>query len=198
MSKEKESLERIKKSHYTAIAVMGCERDYETEEAIKTVECAVQRLEAIDNANPSEAMECLKHIKKYYIPEPCSAKTYDCLDTIKQALKRLESIDNANPSEALECLEKIIDNLDDYADFEIKQEANEYIDTIKQALLKAEQDKKKLNKIEKLTNLFYSERRKIGQEYVKWCKENNTLFNDETNMITWVLAIKLKEVLKNE
>lgn len=58
---------------------------------------------------------------------------------IEQALHRLESIDNSNPSEALECLEKIIDNLDDYADFEIKQEANEYIDTIKQALLKAQE-----------------------------------------------------------
>ena len=43
-------------------------------------------LEYIDNANPSEALEGLKHIKKYYIPEPCSAKTYDCLETINQAL----------------------------------------------------------------------------------------------------------------
>lgn len=107
-----------------------------------------EELKFVDNSNPSEALECLKHIKKYYIPEPCSAKTYDCFETIKQAL------------------------------------------------IQAEQDKKKLNEIEKLTYLLYSERRKIGQEYVKWCKENNILVSDETNMITWVLAIKLKEWLK--
>lgn len=33
--------------------------------------------------NENEVLECLEHIKKYYIPEPCSAKTYDCLETIK-------------------------------------------------------------------------------------------------------------------
>lgn len=55
-----------------------------------------------------------------------------------------EFIDNANPSEALECLEKIIDNLDDYADFEIKQEANEHLETIKATLLKAQEPKRYL------------------------------------------------------
>lgn len=105
-----------------------------------------------------------------------------------------ESIDNANPNEALETLKDMLigngvnDNINDYVD--------NLILPIKQALLKAEQDKKKLNEIEKLTYLLYSERRKIGQEYVKWCKENNILVSDETNMITWVLAIKLKEWLK--
>ena len=46
----------------------------------------ISRLYEIENAKPSEALEGLKHIKKYYVPQPCSAKTYDYLDTIKQAL----------------------------------------------------------------------------------------------------------------
>lgn len=94
--------------------------------------------------------------------------------------------------EAMECLESMYARLPQW---DLSRNIDQY-NTIKQALLKAEQDKKKLNEIEKLTYLLYSERRKIGQEYVKWCKENNTVFNDETNMITWVLAIKLKEWLK--
>lgn len=112
---------------------------------------------------------------------------------------------------ALECLERIdntlcLNNIKGKLEFGIDTEEHtdcdsvigmtEDLESIKQALIQAKQDKKKLNEIEKLTHLLYSERRKIGQEYVKWCKENNTVFNDETNMITWVLAIKLKEVLK--
>lgn len=113
----------------------------------------------------------------------------------KEALQRLEALDNANPSEALKYLDKIKTRFRDTCLGMYLEDTREF-GTIKQALLKAEQDKKKLNEIEKLTYLLYSERRKIGQEYVKWCKENNILFNDETNMITWVLAIKLKEWLK--
>lgn len=133
------------------------------------------------------------------------------IDIIEPALQRLEAIDNANPSEALAYIDAFIEenNSDiknqDITGFDIDTQAkwvkylehkSSMLSIIKQALIQAEQDKKKLNEIEKLTYLLYSERRKIGQEYVKWCKENNTLFNDETNMITWVLAIKLKEWLK--
>lgn len=104
------------------------------------LESALQRLEAIDNANPSEALKCLEEIKSYFdwgfMKEAKKAFTPN-LETIKQALQRLESIDNANPSEALECLEKLSKSMPQY-DSWIK-----YIDTIKEALLKAEQDKKK-------------------------------------------------------
>lgn len=50
--------------------------------------------------NENEVLECLEHIKKYYIPEPCSAKTYDCLETIKQAL--LKAQENARSEEILQ------------------------------------------------------------------------------------------------
>lgn len=51
---------------------------------------AVERLEAIDNAKPSEALKGLKHIRKYYVPQPCSAKTYDYLEIIEQALLKAQ------------------------------------------------------------------------------------------------------------
>jgi len=91
-----------------------------------------------------EALVCLKRARTDIERGNCEYNVTDYLDTIETALQRLEAIDNSNPSEALECLEKIIDNLDDYADFEIKQEANEYINTIKQALLKAQEPKQYL------------------------------------------------------
>lgn len=46
-----EALKRIKKSHYIAIAVMGCERDYETEKAIEIVEKEHKALEIIKEKN---------------------------------------------------------------------------------------------------------------------------------------------------
>lgn len=62
--------------------------------------------------------------------------------TIKTALHRLESIDNSNPSEALECLEKVNNYLSDVYDYkEIKEEVRKDINTIKQALLKAQEPK---------------------------------------------------------
>ena len=72
------------------------------------------------------------------------------------------------------------------------------IASIKQALLNAQEQERKLDKVEKLTQLLFKDRRKIGQEYIKWCEKNNAMVNDATNMVTWVLCIKLKEVLNNE
>lgn len=149
------------------------------------------------------AKECIEVIKANGVYNPNIQKYFDELEEL---LTEYEAIKNSKPSEAVEKLEEIINyyNEPQYDVCECSY-PNEFRDmwekeliTIKQALLKAEQDKKKLNEIEKLTHLLYSERRKIGQEYVKWCKENNTVFNNETNMITWVLAIKLKEWLKDE
>ena len=96
-----------------------------------------------------EYLEALKRIRQETCPATYMADfdKNECCDVIEQALQRLEAIDNANPSEALEGLEEIIDNLDDYADFEIKQEANEYIDIIKQALLKAQEPKQYVDEL---------------------------------------------------
>lgn len=65
-------------------------------------------------------------------------------DIVKNALQRLESIDNANPSEALECLERLeYYHTRSVSDLGCKEHRLKDISTIKQALLKAEQDKKK-------------------------------------------------------
>lgn len=57
---------------------------------IEFLEKEIQRLEQIGNVNPSEALKGLKHIKKYYVPQPCSAKTYDYLEIIEQALLKAQ------------------------------------------------------------------------------------------------------------
>ena len=79
-----------------------------------------------------------------------------CYETIFNALNRLESIDNANPSEALECLERIdntlcLNNIKGKLDFGIDTEEHtdcdsvigmvEDLETIKEALLKAQEPK---------------------------------------------------------
>ena len=85
-----EALERIKISHYTAIAVMGCERDYETEEAIKIVEKALlktqeQRIIVVYEKGFDGSWEKSEEGKKR-------------LAEIKEWLKDKELGDYANPS----------------------------------------------------------------------------------------------------
>lgn len=84
----------------------------------------------------------------------------DC-KLVDEALERLESIDNSNPSEALECLEKLkgmeISSMpfsDEYGTQEVdlndirkvgsqlNTDFREYTATIKQALLKAQEQEK--------------------------------------------------------
>ena len=98
-------------------------------------------------------------------------KTY--YDTIKQALQRLESIENANPSEALESLE-VINNygcgINDNMKFSEVFE-KEY-NAIKQALLKAEHDKKLLKIYEQenenqFNNIVDKEKKALAFEIIK-------------------------------
>lgn len=46
--------------------------------------------------------------------------------------------------------------------------------------------------------MFYSERKKLGEEYMKWARENNVLQNDLTSIITWCFCFKMKEWLEND
>lgn len=154
-----------------------------------------------------EALDEVKTLRAFNLVELKNDKNINkSLDIIEKALQRLEAIDNAKPSEALECLEEIIHEFNEphyelsgeysYSNELLKRCENE-INTIKATLLKAQENEKKLNRVEKLTQLLFKERRKISQEYIKWCEKNNAVFDDATNMITWVLCIKLKEVLEN-
>lgn len=67
--------------------------------------------------------------------------------------------------------------------------------SLKEMLNYIEQALQRLAEVEKLTNLKFTERRKIADEYIKWCLKNNVVIECTTNMITWGLCIKLKEVL---
>lgn len=92
MSKGLEALERIKKSHYIAIAVMGCERDYETENAIVSVEKALKALEIIKEKNVdvgelkyliSYNLEHALHLYNYsHIREPLTKEEFDLLKEV--------------------------------------------------------------------------------------------------------------------
>jgi len=95
----------------------------------------------LNSQNIKFGMDADEHIDCQNIDE-----VVNCLETIKEALQRLESIDNANPSEALKCLEEIRERFSDDSKgnnswgFKISQELN----TIKQALLKAQEPKQYL------------------------------------------------------
>lgn len=67
-----------------------------------------------------------------------------------------------------------------------------------EAFNQIERDLEVLENIKSKTLLFYSDRKKIAQEYEKWCKDNNAMITNTTNMITWLLCFKLKEWLGNE
>jgi hypothetical protein len=88
-----------------------------------------------------ETLEKLKeHLKYERIDNLSNTEYYDILN---QALHRLESIDNAEPSEALECLEEIgFAPLNECCGSPYTRISNEYeedYNTIKQALLKAQE-----------------------------------------------------------
>lgn len=61
-----------------------------------------------------------------------------------------------------------------------------------------EKDLEVLEAIKSKTLLLYSDRKRIAQEYEKWCKDNNAIIIDTTNMITWLLCSKLKEWLEDD
>ena len=175
MSKELEALERLAMPDELHIkeckkAGIGLIEDYEV------VERALHRLEAIDNSNPSEALKSLKELRTI-ANMYCSFNGTQCehnkelANIIEQALHRLEEIDNANPSEALECLERIdntlcLNNIKGKLEFGIDTEEHtdcdsvigmtEDLETIKQALLKAQEPKQYL----KWEDLEFSEETK--------------------------------------
>ena len=64
-----------------------------TPEELETIKQALNELKAIKEANPNEALEGLKHIKKYYVPEPCTATTYNYLEIIEQALLNAQEME---------------------------------------------------------------------------------------------------------
>lgn len=87
----------------------------------------------------TKEIKALKRIENF-LKENCKHYKQD-VGYIREALQRLETIDRAKPSEALECLEKIKIWLED--NYLWDSESEEFIYTIKQALIKAQEMKKK-------------------------------------------------------
>ena len=122
---------------------------------------------------------------------------------LKQALQHLEFIDNANPSEALEYLEKVKSHfrvIDQ--DILMKEKKFEYIwlkpydeycDTIKQALLKAQEQEKVLSIIkEKNVDIFFIKFCKAVEKYnLEICKNSSFAYG-----LTEEEFELLKEILK--
>ena len=82
MSKELEALERL----CVSARVSGLYHEQDRELIVKTI----QRLESIDNAKPSEALECLEELGKYKLKQGCLVEDLTVYDTIKQALIQME------------------------------------------------------------------------------------------------------------
>lgn len=106
-----------------------------------------------------EYLEAFKKIAEIYGNTGSLEGTYKYFLTIKRALARLDAIDNANPSEALECLERIDNTLclnnnkgklefgvdtEEHTDCDSAISMVEDLETIKQALIKAQKPKQYL------------------------------------------------------
>lgn len=81
MNKELKCLKRIDTKNYLT------EREHK--EFLGVVEQALHRLEAIDNANPSEALECLEKVYSR-LPQWDLSRNIDQCNTIKQALLKAQ------------------------------------------------------------------------------------------------------------
>ena len=68
------------------------------------------------------------------------------------------------------------------------------------ALEEVEKDLEQKEKQDKILErfMFYSERKKLGEEYIEWAVENKVNKNDLTNIITWCFCIKLRSWLDND
>lgn len=95
----KEALERIKKSHYIAMACMGIDKpDIETEKAIKTIEKDLEILEMLKNKMTIETdyydsdIGCEEYEYIAYNDEPLNIVDKDEFNKIKEWLENDKSI----------------------------------------------------------------------------------------------------------
>ena len=94
-----------------------------------------------------------------------SIEVVDDFDVIEKALQRLETIENANPNEALKCLEKLEIQITNRIILNEEEQLN-FCNTIKQALLKAQEQEKVLKILfEKNVTIFWLKECKSLEEY---------------------------------
>lgn len=153
MSKESEAFTKEKQALDELYDVAGNIKNLKDDYII--LKTALQRLESIDNVKPSEAMEDLKELHELaYGNDETSWKIDEIRMSshIKNALlkaqemeKELKAIKESNPSEAIRMLDDIsylvLNEIDDLKNKELWKS---YFITIKQALLKAQEQEKEL------------------------------------------------------
>ena len=117
------------------------------------------------------------------------------IKTVQQALTELKAIKEAKPSEAMECLEKLPYMSQGYGNWK------EYYNTIKQALLKAQEQDKALEIIKKkpqaALSLIQSGKIKTYKEYLSYTNWEGIDWDWE-NMYTEEEFNTLKRDLSNE
>lgn len=141
------------------------------------------------------AMDCLYAGAKEIVTEKALdtvKKELKALNIIEKELERLEAIDNANPSQALEELERI-------GHWELANSCMEYVDeseafnTIKQALLKAQEQEKALEIVfEKEVDISLLKRSENWLDYYTRFKhrtgKNTELTQEEYDLLKGVLG----------
>jgi hypothetical protein len=146
----KEYLEALERMCSTTLEEDLSVRDiYETEYGI--VEQALQRLESIDNAEPSEALECLEKLKGMEIISMPFSDEYGTQEVDLNDIRKVGS--------------------------QLNTDFREYTATIKQALIKAEKEHNSLNLLmQELDCKDFADLRKyarcgyerLNKKYLKW------------------------------
>lgn len=180
MSKGLECLKRIDERNYIT------EREHK--EFLKVVEQALLRLEAIDNTNPSEALECLEEIKDFTCPSnrnECVEDYFNNYSNIKQALIKSQDLEKR--------LKDLNTRYMDYVD-----KSTETIGKLEDNLIKEEQENIKLKKVleilfEKQVDVYMLF--DLGlEEYNKWVLQRYGTYYQ----LTQEEFDLLKEVFKDE
>lgn len=125
---------------------------------------------------------------------------YEKLKKIKLMLKQKECVLRYVASEDCFAVRCILDDkwyklTDDLIKNNIKEEVKPMplIDKVKELKEKVEKQDKILETLNR--PMLYSERKKLGEEYIEWAKENNIDSRDLTSVITWCFCFKMKELV---
>ena len=201
MSKELEEIKSIVAIHFGALGFLN---PTENEQILKDrdkVLNALQRLEAIENAKPSE-FKIVNYKGQYYLQinvnddEATQIQLPLLEDEIKDvqlAIDKFKQIDNINPSEALEFLKQQAIAFE-RSELAIKV-ANGNYDSIKQALLKSQEQEKENDilkgQVKYLTEVvieFQKIHRIIFEKNVSifWIKECKSLEEYNYNVVDYM------------
>jgi len=172
MSKEYlEALEELRDFRYGKDKLLVCQT-----EMYSTIKKALQRLEAIDNANSGEALECLERITAYFLNKTKEIDFQDLRD-IEQAL--IKAQENENKIDNLEYEKKMLIK-ESVRDLKIVENQHKVLEIIKE---KPIQSRFVIMYLKTTVNPTYEDYRTV-------VKEKDLLIEEEFNM--------LKEMFKDE